>query len=240
LIVGEILNAIVSWKTFLVALLVFGFAPGAVLRLIVLAFDRDDPRRDELLAELHAVPRWERPFWVFEQLEVALFEGIWERLLWAGAGRLYDRWHLDSGVKRNREHPKSFEIPEEEAKQAIEPGVFVKLLFDTTDLWGRRNWGERMWVEIVAVKKRHIIGVLDNDPIGIPRLYRGDQVKFRRHHIVDILWEPDIGSEPDGLCQCGPAEGDADPQPIQGLCAECNGPLEPPPVNPELPPPRNE
>jgi Uncharacterized protein conserved in bacteria (DUF2314) len=156
------------------------------------------------------------------------------------AGRLYDRWHLDSGVKRNREHPESFEIPEEDAKQAIEPGVFVKLLFDTTDLWGRRNWGERMWVEIVAVKKRHIVGVLDNDPIGIPRLYRGDQVKFRRHHIVDILWEPDIGSEPDGLCQCEPAEGDADPPPIQGLCAECNGPLEPPPVNPELPPPRNE
>ena len=71
---GEILNAIMSWKTFLVALLVFGFAPGAVLRLIVLAFDRNDPRRDELLAELHAVPRWERPFWVFEQLEVALAE----------------------------------------------------------------------------------------------------------------------------------------------------------------------
>jgi hypothetical protein len=57
LIASEILNAIVSWKTFLVALLVFGFAPGAVLRLIVLAFHRDDPRRDELLAEVHAVPR---------------------------------------------------------------------------------------------------------------------------------------------------------------------------------------
>jgi Uncharacterized protein conserved in bacteria (DUF2314) len=236
LIVGEILNAIVSWKTFLVALLVFGFAPGAVLRLIVLVFDRDDPRRDELLAELHAVPRWDRPFWVFEQLEVALFEGIWERLLWAGAGRLYDRWHLDSGVKRNREHPETFEIPDEEDRQAIEPGVVVKLLFDTTDLWGRRNWGERMWVEIVAVKKRHIVGVLDNDPIGIPRLYRGDQVKFRRHHIVGILWRPDIDSDRDDLCECPPAVADIDPQAIQGLCTECNDRLEPPPVIPELPP----
>ena len=79
-VVREFLSTIVSWKTFLVALLVFGFAPGAVLRLIVRAFDRDDPRRDELLAELYAVPRWERPFWVFEQLEVALFEGIAARL----------------------------------------------------------------------------------------------------------------------------------------------------------------
>jgi hypothetical protein len=26
------------------------------------------------------VPRWDRPFWVFEQLEVALFEGLGERI----------------------------------------------------------------------------------------------------------------------------------------------------------------
>ena len=64
------LNAIASWPTFLVALLVFGFAPGALLRIIVLAFPRDDPRRAELLAELHAVPRIERPFWVLEQLRL--------------------------------------------------------------------------------------------------------------------------------------------------------------------------
>jgi DNA-binding transcriptional MerR regulator len=65
-----------AWPTFLIALLVFGFAPGALLRLIVLAFRRDDPRRRELLGELYAVPRIERPFWVIEQLEVALFEGL--------------------------------------------------------------------------------------------------------------------------------------------------------------------
>lgn len=69
-------EAILSWPSFLIALLVFGFAPGAVLRLVVLSFHREDPRRRELLAELHAVPRIERPFWVFEQIEVALFEGI--------------------------------------------------------------------------------------------------------------------------------------------------------------------
>jgi hypothetical protein len=60
--VGEFLGAIVSWKTFLIALLVFGFAPRAVLRLIALAYGRDDPRRSEMLAEIHVVPRWERPF----------------------------------------------------------------------------------------------------------------------------------------------------------------------------------
>lgn len=85
--VSELLDAIVSWRTLLAALLVFGYAPGALLRLIVLAFHRDDLRRSELLAELHAVPRLERPFWVFEQLEVALSEGIWPRV-WAATGRI--------------------------------------------------------------------------------------------------------------------------------------------------------
>ena len=69
----------VSWPVLVTALLVFGFAPGAVLRMIVLLFPQDDPRRRELLGELHTVPRIERPFWVIEQLEVALFEGLRHR-----------------------------------------------------------------------------------------------------------------------------------------------------------------
>jgi hypothetical protein len=67
---------ILAWPTLGGAVFVFGFAPGALLRLIVLVFKKSDPRRQELLAELHAVPRIERPFWVAEQLEVALFEGL--------------------------------------------------------------------------------------------------------------------------------------------------------------------
>jgi hypothetical protein len=43
---------VIAWPTLLIALLLFGFGPGAVLRMIVLAFRRDDPRRTELLAEL--------------------------------------------------------------------------------------------------------------------------------------------------------------------------------------------
>jgi hypothetical protein len=209
--ITELLDAIVSWRTFLIALLVFGFAPGALLRLIVLAFHRDDPRRSELLAELHAVPRLARPFWVFEQLEVALFEGIWERVVWAATGRVVHRWHLGSGVERNREHPETFEIPEEEAKHAVEPGVVVKLLFEMND-----GWGERMWVEVVAVKRHHIIGMLRNQPIGIPRLDPGDRVTFKRDHIIDIDWEAD--------CLCEPAADDPKGDDTIGVDPECNGP----------------
>jgi hypothetical protein len=70
---------LLAWPTLGVALLVFGFAPGPVLRLILLFYRRGNPRRQELLGELYAVPRIDRPFWVAEQLEVALFEGLRDR-----------------------------------------------------------------------------------------------------------------------------------------------------------------
>ena len=72
----ELFEAVASWPTLLLTLLVFGFAPGFVLRLLVLAY----PRSRELIAELYTVPRVQRPMWVAEQLEVALFEGFAHRV----------------------------------------------------------------------------------------------------------------------------------------------------------------
>ena len=70
----------VPWQSFLLFLLVFGVMPGVVLRIIVLAHPRNSGRRKELIAELYAVPRVQRPLWVAEQLELALTEGIGGRL----------------------------------------------------------------------------------------------------------------------------------------------------------------
>jgi hypothetical protein len=76
----ELLKAVASWPSLLLVVLVFGFAPGFCLRLIVLAYPSSDPRRAELIAELYAVSRIQRPLWVAEQLEVALFEGLAHRV----------------------------------------------------------------------------------------------------------------------------------------------------------------
>ena len=164
-------------------------------------------------------------------MEVALCEGVWERILWAGAGRVYDRWHLASGVRLNHDHPETFWIPKEEEKEAITPGVHVKLLFDTYDLWWRRNWGERMWVEVVAIKKRHIVGVLMNEPFAIPRLYFGDRVKFKRDHIIDIVWEPRDFQH---------AAENSEPPHVLPLHEGCNGPFERLAEAAGLPPPESE
>ena len=89
MISDEIVQLVTSWRVGLLALIAFGFAPRFALRLIVRAFFKGDPRRDELVAELHVVPRWERPFWVFQQLEVAVVEGLGARFRWALTGPAY-------------------------------------------------------------------------------------------------------------------------------------------------------
>jgi uncharacterized protein DUF2314 len=206
----ELIFHVLSWPALGIALLIFGFAPGAILRLIVLAFPRDDPRRQELLGELYAVPRIERPFWVAEQLEVALVEGLGQRIVWAATGRIIERWHLDSGVRRNREHPDTFWIPSEEERSAVAPGMEVKLAFDMRD-----GWEERMWVTVVAVKGRKLIGKLDSIPVGIPRLLAGDEIKFKREHIIDILHAPE--SQADACSGMGTPD-DPDPLLAHGAC----------------------
>lgn len=73
---AELLRAVVSWPTLLVVVLSFGFVPGFVLRLLVMIYPRDDPRRRELVSQLYVLRRLERPFFVAEQLETVLFEGV--------------------------------------------------------------------------------------------------------------------------------------------------------------------
>lgn len=63
--------------------LTFGLAPGLLLRVVVLLYPKGNPRRTELLAELYTEKGkrayLDRVVWVFEQLELALCEGLPQR-----------------------------------------------------------------------------------------------------------------------------------------------------------------
>lgn len=76
----ELLAAVLDWRLLLLGLLVFGFAPGLALRLIVLFYPSGHVRRRELYAELQAVPFIERPLFVAQQLETGLFDGLGQRV----------------------------------------------------------------------------------------------------------------------------------------------------------------
>lgn len=99
----DMLSAPTSLQALVLVLLVFGVAPGLALRFMTLAFHRDDPRRDELRAELHVVPTLERPVWVAQQLETVIFDGLRDRIEWVLTGRLIHRWELGNGVDIQRQ-----------------------------------------------------------------------------------------------------------------------------------------
>ena len=110
------------------SLFVFGFAPGMVLALIVKLIP-DEERRDELQAELYEVPRWERPYWVAQQFEVALRLGAFPWVGWYWGKYVWHRAKIESGVERNREYPETFWIPNDEDKRLIQPGNHVRLMW---------------------------------------------------------------------------------------------------------------
>lgn len=65
----------------------------------------DEDRRNEIQAELYEVPRWERPYWVAQQFEVALQkQGLPLGPGGTGASTSSTGPRLESGVERNREY----------------------------------------------------------------------------------------------------------------------------------------
>jgi hypothetical protein len=79
---------LLDWRTLTTALALLGFLPGFVLRQVVRIYPKGDPRRAELVAELHAIKNWlERPLFVAQQFETALAEGVPARLRTRGYRR---------------------------------------------------------------------------------------------------------------------------------------------------------
>jgi hypothetical protein len=72
----DLVGVLRDWRLGLGIMLMFGTAPGLVLRLLLCMYPKGHPRRDELLAELYHLRYLERPLFVAQQMETALFEGM--------------------------------------------------------------------------------------------------------------------------------------------------------------------
>lgn len=101
-----------------------------------------------------------------------------------------DHYELDNGEEINREYPDSFWIPEKEAREAIEPGDILKLIFRMEEKNGSDEVSvERMWVEVTNKQRDFYIGTLDNDPSGSECVKCGQTVYFQSCHVIAIFEE---------------------------------------------------
>lgn len=86
--------------------------------------------------------------------------------------------------QKARDYPQTFNAPSSSELQCIAPGCHVKVC--ETDC-------ERFWIQVTAVTRDGITGVVDNDLICTPfhGLNYGDVVTVQPRHVYDILDERD-------------------------------------------------
>lgn len=104
--IGELLSIQGAIGAFALSMVIFGLAPGLALAAIVRLIP-DPDRRRELQAELYEVPRWERPYWVAQQLEVAIRVGLFPEIAWYWGRHVWHRSKIESGLERHLQHPDS-------------------------------------------------------------------------------------------------------------------------------------
>lgn len=79
----------------------------------------------------------------------------------------------------------------EKKLDAVKVGNFVKVMFsDSGDI--NIPPTERMWVEVLELKDKIMIGRLDNDPISICSVIYDDIVCIERKHFIDIWDESNV------------------------------------------------
>ena len=99
----------------------------------------------------------------------------------------HDNYVLDNGEAIHREHPDTYWIPEKEARENLQAGQLVKLVFRMEETKGSENISvERMWVEVHSKNQKLYKGALDNDPSGSECVVDGQIVYFQACHVIGI------------------------------------------------------
>lgn len=95
-------------------------------------------------------------------------------------------FRLSNGEALAAKAPYTFFIPTRKEREAVVPGVLVKLVFEY--LWdGRKLNGERMWVKVTHIHGDEMTGLLDNRPYE-EGLEEGLVVNFGPANVVEIEW----------------------------------------------------
>lgn len=93
---------------------------------------------------------------------------------------------LLSAEERNSQNPDTFPIPSRSVRESLAPGQIVKLMFSYSGDPGDVSV-ERMWVIVESRgEDGGYVGVLDNDPYGIPDLAAGMHLAFTAEHVIGV------------------------------------------------------
>ncbi len=95
-------------------------------------------------------------------------------------------WLIDA-LEHQKQHPTTFELPDEWNRSNIKVGEWAKLFFAFPT--GPEHSFERMWVKIVVVGPNWYGGSLDNIPKTSGYVSLGDKFRFEPRHVISI-WPP--------------------------------------------------
>lgn len=84
-------------------------------------------------------------------------------------------------------NPATFDVPPIHEIENLQPGCYAKLIFIPQNISASSAGGERMWVHLTEVNGDRFAGVLDNNPVLVHELKRGDVIRFERRHIASII-----------------------------------------------------
>ena len=105
-------------------------------------------------------------------------------------------WWLEDAEIRNAAAPVAFDIPPAAKRNSLVVGDVVKLLFAFASTPEGQD-GERMWVEVTAMRDGTYLGTLLTEPQILESLRPGSVIEFEARHVAGYDWPPDeLGYDP--------------------------------------------
>jgi len=102
-------------------------------------------------------------------------------------------WHLADAEVIAAENPFTFSKPSKACVDLVQPGDFVKLIFNINEPSSHGPCGERMWVCVSRrLEDGSLEGLLDNDPQFIADLAIGMPVAFDHRHVIMAPYEDPV------------------------------------------------